>query len=148
MDLVSGSFSGKLYCAAEPTEENINALADVVERIEKLIPNPWETPMEAPSLTLSQCLREALAITAQLAELEKFGVAVFAGTYTARAQVPHYDVDEGHMYTKTNQRFEAVTVCRVSINPVGVERVTVKVSDEWQDETTFSPLPTDDEIPF
>jgi hypothetical protein len=34
IDLVCGSFSGKLYCAAEPTEENINALTDMVERIE------------------------------------------------------------------------------------------------------------------
>jgi transcriptional regulator with XRE-family HTH domain len=97
IDLVCGSFSGKLYCAAEPTEENIDALTDMVERIERLIPQPWVPPFEAESLSLAQRLREALAITAQLAELEKFGIAVFAGTYTARAQVPHYDPDEGCM---------------------------------------------------
>src|SRR4029077_11411689 len=50
IDLVCGSFSGKLYCAAEPTQENIDALTDMIERIQKLIPNPWETPMEAESL--------------------------------------------------------------------------------------------------
>ena len=147
IDLVWGSFSGKLYCAAEPTGENVDALTDMIERIEKLIPNPWETPMEAQSLTLAQRLREALAIGAQLAELEKFGITVFAGTYTARAQVPRYDMDEGHMYVSMSRRFEPVTVCRISINPVGVERVTVKVSDEWQDQAP-SPPPIDDDIPF
>jgi transcriptional regulator with XRE-family HTH domain len=148
IDLICGSFSAKLYCAAEPTEENIDALTDMVERIEKLIPNPWETPMEAENLTLAQRLREAHAITARLAELEKFGIAVFAGTYTARAQVPHYDVDEGHMYTRMNQKFEPVTVCRVSINPVGVERVIVAVSDEWHDQAPSPPPQLDDDIPF
>jgi transcriptional regulator with XRE-family HTH domain len=147
--LIYDSFSAKLYCAAEPTEENIDALTEMVERIERLIPNPWQSPMEDEGLTLAQRLREALAITARLADLEKFGIAVFAGTYTARAQVPRYDVDEGHMYTRINQRFEPVTVCRVSINPMGVERVTVKVSDKWQDnQAPASAAPIDDEIPF
>jgi transcriptional regulator with XRE-family HTH domain len=148
IDIVCGSFSGKIYCAAEPTEENIDALTDMIERIEKLIPQPWETPMEAESLTLAQRLREALAIGARLPELEKFGITVFAGTHMARAQVPRYDVDEGLMCTWMNQRFEPVTVCRVSISPVGVERVTVKVSDEWQDQAPPAPPPIDDDIPF
>jgi hypothetical protein len=148
--LICDSFSGKLYCAAEPTEENVAALSDMVERIERLIPNPWESPYEAGSLTLAQRLREVLAITSQLAELEKFGIAIFAGTYTGRAQVPHFDPDEGQMCIWGHQKFEPVTVCRVSINPVGVDRVTVKVSDEWQDPAPPASLPpaSDDEIPF
>jgi transcriptional regulator with XRE-family HTH domain len=148
IDLVYSSFSGKLYCAAEPTEKNIDALTDMVERIEKLIANPWESPLEAEGLTLAQRLREALAITARLAELEKLGVAVFAGTYTARAQVPRFDVDEGHMYVRMNQKFEPMTVCRVNINPIGAERVTVKVSDEWQEQAPSPPPTLDDDIPF
>jgi transcriptional regulator with XRE-family HTH domain len=150
MELILDSFSGKLYCAAEPTTDNIGTLTDMVERIERLIPNPWESPFEAGSLTLAQRLREALAITSQLAELDKFGIGVFAGTYTARAQVPHYDPDEGCMAIRITQKFEPVTVCRVSIHPVGVDRVTVKVSDEWRDEAPPppSPPPSDDEIPF
>jgi transcriptional regulator with XRE-family HTH domain len=150
IELICDSFSGKLYCGAEPTEDNIATLTDMVERIERLIPNPWASPFEAENLTLAQRLREALAITSQLTELERLGIAVFAGTYTARAQVPHYDPDEGHVMTWRGQKFEPVTVCRISINPVGVDRVTVKVSDEWQDQASPapSPLPSDDEIPF
>jgi transcriptional regulator with XRE-family HTH domain len=150
IELICDSFSGKLYCVAEPTEDNIATLTDIVERIERLIPKPWEAPFEAENLTLAQRLREALAITSQLAELEKFGIVVFAGTYTARAKVPHFDPDEGHMCIWASQKFEPVTVCRVSINPVGVDRVTVKVSDEWQGQAPPPPLPppNDDEIPF
>ena len=148
IDLICSSFSGRLYCAAEPTERNINALTDMVERIEKLIPTPWQSPLEAEDLSLAQRLREALAITARLAELEKLGVAVFAGTYMASAQVPRFDYDEGHMYVRTNQKFEPVTVCHVSINPIGAERVTVKVSDQWQEQAPSTPPSIDDEIPF
>jgi transcriptional regulator with XRE-family HTH domain len=63
IELISDSFSGKLYCAAEPTEENIATLTDIVERVERLIPKPWESPFEAESLTMAQRLREALAMT-------------------------------------------------------------------------------------
>ena len=149
IELVCDSFSGKLYCAAEPTEDNIATLTDLVERVERLIPKPWALPFEVENLTMAQRLREALATTSQMAELEKFGIAVFAGTYTARAQVPHYDPDAGFMAIRTTQKFEPVTVCRVSINPVGVDRITVKVSDKWQDETPLPPSSDDgDEIAF
>jgi hypothetical protein len=148
IELIYDSFSGKLYCAAEPTEENIATLTDSSSASKGSFQTP--APFETESLTLAQRLREALAITSQLADLEKFGIAVFAGTYTARAQVPDYDPDEGFMATRRTQKFELVTVCRVSINRVGVDRLTVKVSDEWRDETPPppSPLSGDDEIPF
>jgi transcriptional regulator with XRE-family HTH domain len=150
VDMLCDSFSGKVYCATEPTETNIIALTTIVEKIESLMPNPWQTPMENVTLTLAQRLREALALTVQITELEKHGVAVFAGTYTARARVPEYDMDEGHMYTRTNQKYEPVTVCRISVNPIGVERVTVKVSDEWQEPApALGPqISVDDDIPF
>jgi hypothetical protein len=67
IELICDSFSGKLYCAAEPTEGNIVALTHIVERVERLIPDPWASPFEAERLTLAQRLREALAITSGLA---------------------------------------------------------------------------------
>jgi transcriptional regulator with XRE-family HTH domain len=152
IELICDSFSGKLYCAAEPTEDNIATLTDLVERIERLTPKPWVPPFEVEDLTMAQRLREALATTSQMAELEKFDIAVFAGTYTARAQVPRYDPDEGCMATNIRQKFEPVTVFRVSINPIGVDRITVKVSDKWQDEPPLPPqsggYDDDDEIPM
>jgi hypothetical protein len=38
--------------------------------------------------TLAQRVREALALTSRIEALEKLGLAVFAGTYTARAGPP------------------------------------------------------------
>src|SRR6516164_4208673 len=61
IELVCDSFSGKLYCAAEPTEDNIATLTDLVERVERLIPKPWALPFEVENLTMAQRLREALA---------------------------------------------------------------------------------------
>jgi transcriptional regulator with XRE-family HTH domain len=153
LDIVCDSFSGKVYCNAEPTSENIDVLSAIVEKLEKLIPNPWENPMENNTVTLADRLRAAVILTAELAELEKAGVAVYAGTYTASAQVPHYDMDEGCMYVRTKQRHEPVTVCRVFVERLGVERIIVKVDDEWEEPAPASPsllsrLGADDEIPF
>ena len=150
IELICDSFSGKLYCVAEPTNGNIATLTEFTDRLERLVPQPWKSPFETESLTLAQRLREALTITSQLEELEKFGIAVFAGTYTARAQVPHYDFDEDCMTIRITQKFEPVTVCRVYIGPAGVDRITVKVSDEWRNEVLSPawPVESDDEIPF
>lgn len=153
LDLICDSFSGHLYCAAEPTVENIDMLSAVVEKLEALIPNPWSTPMETETLSLAARLRAAVGLSEQLSQLEKVGIAVFAGTYTARAQVPHYDMDEGQMFTRMNQKFEPVTVCRISVNAIGVERVTVKVTDEWREPSPAltklsNKSEVDDDIPF
>lgn len=152
LDILCDSFSGHLDCAADPTQENVDALTAVVEHIENRIPNPWETPMEADGLTLAQRLREGLALTAKIEALEQLGLAVFAGTYTARAQVPHYDMDEGCMGVRLTQKFEPVKVSRVRIAPAGIDRATVKVSDQWREpappKAQVPDLSLDNDIPF
>lgn len=152
LDILCDSFSGRLECEAEPTQQNIDALTALVEHVENRMPNPWRTPMESDQPTLAQRLREGLELTAKIDALEKPGIAAFAGTYTARAQVPHYDMDEGCMYVGRNQKFEPVKVCRISIARIGVDRVTVKVSDEWQEpapqRVQALEVSVDDDIPF
>ncbi len=153
LDALCSCFSGHLECAAEPTPENVDALTELVEHIERHIPNPWQTPMDADVLTLSQRLREALEIKTKIEALEKFGLATFIGTYTSRAQVPHYDIDEGCMSTRIKQKFEPVKVARISIAPAELDRITVRVSDQWEEpapqkEPASEPIPIDDEIPF
>lgn len=148
LEIVYDSFSGKLYCEVEPTAENIDALTSMVDEIEGLIPNPWADP--EPGLTLSQRLRHAVTLTSKLTLLQDIGVAVFAGTYTARAQVPRYDSDEGHMYIKGRFPFEAVTICRVMLAPRQAGRVVIKVNDKW---TALAPSAVEtneqeDDIPF
>jgi transcriptional regulator with XRE-family HTH domain len=146
LDILSDSFSGKLSCEVDPTSENVEALTAIVEEIERFIPNPWATPMERGSMTLAERLRTAVALTAKLTALEAFDVAVFAGIYPARAQVPSYDPDEGHMYTTNRTPFRPVTICRVMLENRNRDRVVVKVTDKWTEPS--SPNPDSDDIPF
>mgnify|MGYP001807697878 CR=1 FL=1 len=50
LDIVCHSFTASLDCLAEPTSENIDALASTVGVIEQLFPNSWESLLrpEAP----------------------------------------------------------------------------------------------------
>jgi transcriptional regulator with XRE-family HTH domain len=147
LDILCDSFSGKLYCEVEPTVENVEALTTMVEEIERLIPNPWATPLESDSMSLAERLRTAVAWTTKLAALESFEVAIFAGTYTAKAQVPRFDLDEGHMYTSSGFPFEPVTICRVMLANKSSDRVVLKVTDKWTEPTPAKPESADD-IPF
>ena len=147
LDIVCGSFSGNLYCEVEPTTENLEALTTMVEEIERLIPDPWQSPLETESMSLAKRLRAAVALTTKLAALEAFDVAVFAGTYTARAQVPRFDMDEGHMYTGDRFPFQPVTICRVMLEKRNYDRVVVKVTDKWNEPAPPKP-DSDDDIPF
>ena len=152
LDVICNSFSGKIVCNAEPTTKNINILSALVEKLEKLIPVPWETPFEKGTVTLADRLREAVTLSTELEELETAGISVYVGSYTASAKVPHYDPDEGCMATYVRQKHEPVTVCLVSIDQHGPERVIVKVSDEWQEPAPVSSHSEtsneNDEIPF
>jgi len=149
MDLILNSFSSNLSCETEPTNENIDDLSAIVQQIEKYIPNPWEIPFEENTLTLAERLRIAVAITTQLAELTKMGIAVFGGHYTARAQIPRYDDEEGCMYIKSGQKYEPVTVSKLTIVSTKLERIIVKVDDKWQEPAPLKiPEDFDDEIPF
>src|SRR5258708_79041 len=147
LDILCDSFSGKLYCKVEPTAKNVEALTTMVEEMERLIPNPWGTPQESVSMSLAERLRTAVAWTAKLAALETFDVAVFAGIYTARAQVPRYDFDEGHMYTMDRFPFEPVTICRVMLEKKNNDRVVLKVTDKWTEPAPTKPESVDD-VPF
>lgn len=157
LDVICDSFSGKVYCNAEPTAQNIDVLSAMVDKLEGLIPNPWVVPHEKPTFSLADRLRSAVVLSAQLEELGKEGIAVYAGTYTASAQIPRYDSDENGMYVSSGQIYRPVTVCRVFLDRAGLERVIVKVNDEWEEpkpspSSSFAaPSLTselDDELPF
>jgi hypothetical protein len=103
----------------------------MVEEIEKLISNPWTD--SGPRLSLAERLRKSVALTAKLAALQDFGIAVFAGTYTALAQIPAFDVETGHLYTTNRSPFEPVTICRVTLDTRKKGRVVLRVTDKWEE---------------
>lgn len=132
LDIVSDSFTASLDCQVEPTAENIDALTSIVEAIEKLFPNPWESPYEHTHLSLADRLRRSVELSAKLVELDQFGIAVFAGKYTASAQVPYFDEDEGHMVVRIRAPYQPVTICRVTLEMRKKDRVVVMVTDKWE----------------
>jgi transcriptional regulator with XRE-family HTH domain len=152
LDIVSDSFSGKLYCSVEPTADNVEVLSAMAEEIEGLIRNPWASP--TVSMSLAQRLRAAVALTAKLQSLEAVEIAVFAGTYTAMAQVPRFDYEEGHMYTRDDTPFEPVTICRIMLTVKSLPRIIMFVDDKWMEpEPTYQdesdhPFPDDEDSPF
>lgn len=152
MDMVCDSFSAKLTCKAEPTADNVEALSSFVEQLERMLPNPWRDVTEDVPLSLAERLRVAVSISDQLSRLADFRISVYIGTYTASAQVPRYDMDEGHMYVHIRQRFEPVTACHVLIDGSGLERVVEQVTDKWEappPRQPEKPLGIDDDIiPF
>ena len=151
MDVVCDSFSAKLTCKAEPTAENIEALVSFSEMLEEMLPDPWSSAMENVSLSFADRIRVSVSLSDRLSRLDDLNISVYAGTYTASAKVPRYDVDEGHMYTHVRQKFEPVTACRVLVDRSGLERVVEQVSDKWEAPSpcqSEKPLGTDDEIPY
>lgn len=146
LDMVYDSFTASLDCQVEPTAENIDALTAIVDKIEWLMPNPWVSPLEQARLTLADRLRRSVDLSAMLAELGQFGIAVFAGTYTASAQMPYFDQDEGTMVTRLRAPYQPVTICRVTLEMRDKERVVVMVTDKW--EPPPDKPEADDDIPF
>ncbi len=149
-DMICGSFSGSVSCYAEPTVENIEALAAMIEKLEGLMPDPWEPPSDSGPVPLADRLRSAVNLTTQLKELENVGLGVYAATYSARAKVPRYDpyCEHSHngMYTTHSQEFEKVTVCCVGVEKLGKDKFVVMVQDKWTGR--LSDQLDDDTIPF
>lgn len=159
LNIVRESFEGTIACEADPTSENVEAMTAVVERLEELMPQPWISPHNQVQLALSERIRIAVTIGDYLMQLEEQGIAFFAGTYTARTQLPLYDADTMEMIIFGHSPFELVTICRVVVVPLSQgERITIKANDIYipskapvfdaRDELQANANRTDEDIPF
>ncbi len=107
--------------------DNIEALTGVVSKLEELMPDPWRRHPDNVALSLSDRLRAAVTIGEQIKVLEEKGVAFYAGTYTARTQVPWQDYETGEMSITTRTPYELVTNIVVIVAPIASgDRITVK----------------------
>lgn len=150
INTLEASFDGKITCEAEPTSENIDVLEAMTSAIEAMMPNPWRTPMEEPVFPLSARLRQAVSLNQQIKQLLDFGIAAFVATYTAKAQMPYYDIDTGEMYVTSRTPRELVTICRIMLAPIArSDRITLKVDDLYvpSKAPAFEPNGLED-IPF
>ena len=150
LDMFLDSFQVKLRCDAEPTKQNIDTLSKVVADLERMVPDMWANPGELEKLSLANRLRSSVQLSEQLVSLNKLGIAVYAGAYTASALVPRYDGDEGHMYISGRQKAEPVTVCRVMVAPANLGTIVEEVVDKWADQNSKlgGPDDFDKEVPF
>lgn len=153
MDMITESFTTKLLCDAEPTSKNVAVLSAVVENLEGMLPNPWDSPFDTTKITLSERLRQSVVLSEKISALRNHGISVYAGTYTASVQIPRFDADEGHMYTHSSQKFEPVAICRIRIGDASVERIVEEVTDKWIQslphlQKSNRNLDEDSEVPF
>lgn len=130
LNIVRDSYEGTITCEADPNPKNIEALTAIVTKLEELMPQPWSQPHNRIQFPLSERLRTAVAIGEHLRQLEAQGVGFYAGTYTARTQVPAHDYDSGEMYITDRFPYELVTMCRVIVAPLSQgDRITTKAND-------------------
>jgi hypothetical protein len=159
LNIVRDSYQGSITCDADPTPQNVDAMTAVVGKLEEIMQQPWARPGDQLELSLSERLRAAVTIGEHLKHLESEAVGFFAGTYTARTQVPRYDNEEGEMYITGRTPFELVTMFRVVIAPAGSgDRLTVKANDiyvppkapafESGDDLQAQADKLDEDIPF
>ncbi|HEV2566203.1 MAG TPA: helix-turn-helix transcriptional regulator [Microvirga sp.] len=145
LDALATSFSGSVDCDIDPTADTVDVLVSLLSEVESLMPNPWdEERFHDQPMPLSERIKRSVGMTNQLLELDQKGVGVYVGTYTARAQRPYYDLDEGHLYVSRKQPFEPVTVCRVRLSHTATDKIVVVVDDVWETK----PAEYEDDIPF
>jgi transcriptional regulator with XRE-family HTH domain len=127
LNIVRDNYDGRIACEAEPTPDNVDALTSIIGKLEEIMPDPWRRAQDDVTLTLSDRLRAAVAIGEQIKVLEGKGVAFYAGTYTARTQIPWQDYDTGEMQTSSRTPYQLVTNFVVIVAPLSNgERITVK----------------------
>lgn len=130
INIVRDSYEGKITCEADPTMENIDDLTAIVGGLERLMPQPWRKPSDEVEFLLSERLRTAVVFGEQLKNLEAQGVAFYAGTYTAQAQVPSMDYETHAMFITNRTPFELVTMCVIIVAPADRgDRITVQANN-------------------
>lgn len=148
---VRNSFETEVEYDAEPTDETIELLIDLVSKLNAVSPKHWDEEWVRGFTKPGDAdvLRIQLEATKLITQLAAHGIDVFVGSYFAARKVPI--MGEEGLYTSTNQKKTPQTVVRVRISNTGLERIKIAVDDEWKAPKVedFSRGPDfDDEIPF
>lgn len=149
---IRSAFTATIEFDAEPTDDTIDPLVELVEKLKSVVPRPWDYGWVVnndhnPSDT--EVLRIQLEATKLINRLAASGVDVFVGSYIAAQDEPLVS-EEGHIYTSSRRKKLPQTIVRVRISNTGLDRIKIAVSDEWKEPKIedFSRPDFDDEIPF
>jgi hypothetical protein len=82
-------------------------------------------------MQLSDRIRATAAINKRIADLAKQSVFVFYGNYVASGLRPRYDGDEGHWYTKGNQKPEALQASIVIVSDSPAATMSRRADDKY-----------------
>lgn len=144
---IQNAFEATIEYDAEPTDETIDPLVQLVGGLRSVQPQPWDyrwvvhgdgKPSDMDVLRLQLEARKLITLLASK------GIDVFFGTYLASRIVPYADLDTGDMSASSRQKPERCTVVKVRISDSGPDRIKIPVKDEWKEPD----LGFDDEIPF
>ncbi len=139
VDVIRTSFEAEITFDVEPTQDNLNPLAQIAGLLEPFQPKPWENPYERRTFSYSEVLEEQAKVNTLLPKLSDLGINVFLATYMSSRKIPHYDVDEGQMYVTARTPFEKVKIGLVVVSDSSSSYLTRKPDDIYNE---------DDEIPF
>lgn len=141
IDVLRNSFEAEVTFDVEPTKENIEPLATFAGLLEPFKPNPWEHPDARYAPGYSEVLEKQAQANEVLPFLSSMGISVFLATYTARRQVPHYNMDEGEMYVTNRTPHEQVQIALVVISDTSSSHLIRKPSDVLNDNYSAEAIP-------
>ncbi|MGO6678329.1 helix-turn-helix domain-containing protein [Rhizobium leguminosarum] len=137
VDVLRSSFDADLSFDVEPTQENIALLAKLAELLEPFKPNPWEAPQQAYNPGYSEILERQADVNAILPSLSTMGIGVFLATYASLRQIPHYDMDEGHMYTTSHTPNSKVEIALIVVSDTSASHLVRNPSDIHSEDLPF-----------
>jgi len=146
IDALRASFEAEVSFDVEPTQDNIEPLAQLAEMLAPFKPEPWQTPFEAEEHSQADVLKRQADVNALLPTLLEMGINVFLGSYQASRQIPYYDMDEGHMLVSRRAPYESVTFALVVVSDTASSHLMRKPDDVYTEPQGYGTM--DYEIPF
>lgn len=131
-------------CTADPTEKNMPPLKATITALEGHFGNVWDVTNSLPLRfdSLLRKLEATVALTGNLMELERAGLALYCAASTEYVKVP--ELTEEGLAISYRQKPRYVTAARFVIADYESERLRVSADVVWPLELEAPP----DDVPF
>ncbi|WP_370226249.1 helix-turn-helix domain-containing protein [Pararhodobacter marinus] len=146
IDALRFSFEAEISFDVEPTNDNIEPLAQVSAILEPFKPDPWATPIEAYAPAQAEVMKKQAELNALLPVLSEMGINIFFGTYAINRQIPSYDHEEGGMFIMPHFRFCVKQSTIVVVSDTSATHL-VRKPEDLHSSTNLNHL-LDSEMPF
>lgn len=136
LDAASKCDECKLDHEVDISGDALDAAIQFCEALEPVLPVlcpeeiNWTGASGNPARNLIARLQLEARLNDALKRLKDLGIGAYVGSYVDVIQRPRYDIDEGVWSTRTNQKFEPVTLGIVRLGPTGRSQLTTRVKVE------------------